>query len=244
MKLIKKQTGYTILETLIVLTVTGVLFTTTALLIQGQVEKTRYQDSMRQIQQTVQQAIKDTENGYFPGATGNDTAGTVLAGKRIYFCTDAPDPNDDENSRQPCTAGKSMIRVENIYADSGGSLDTDVELSNGKETYITYPGSINYKYHHKSNGTYPRESTGFAVMFKNFSTTDYGSQTTSLYEAYIDDNNITTRSEDEWTKDRTPLYWNQGKRICFDGYKKGSLIIGRNGSTNVEMNLDDPECIH
>ncbi|MEZ6330544.1 MAG: hypothetical protein R3B12_00790 [Candidatus Saccharimonadales bacterium] len=46
---------------------------------------------MRQIQQTVQQAIKDTENGYFPGAAGNDTAGTVLAGKRIYFCTDAPD---------------------------------------------------------------------------------------------------------------------------------------------------------
>lgn len=241
MKLTKKQTGYTVVEILIVIAVTGVLFLSTSLLIRGQVEKTQYQDSMRQLQQLVQQSIKDTENGYFPGAVGT-SPDTVLAGKRIYFCTDAPGPDDDPNSRQPCTASSSTIRVENIYANAAGALDTDVELGNGKEVYMPYSGSIKYTKHYKSDGTTPRDSTGFAIMFNNFTAKDFGSNPVRLYEAYIDNNDVSTRSEDEWTKVRTPLYWDNGKKVCFEGYNKGSLVIGKGGSPTVELNLKDPAC--
>ncbi len=249
MKLIKNQKGYTITETLIVLAVTGVMFITTSILIQGQVEKNRYKDSMRQIQQLVQQAIRDTENGYFPGVSGT-TTGTVLAGKSIYFSTDASVANDDGNSRQPCTAGSNTIRVENIYwnptiatnpsPDTDGvgtpSFDTDIELNTGRASFSPYPAGVLYSKNYKSDGSVKSSSAGFAVMFKNLSDTSDTMQSIALYEPYIDNNNVVTNNQDDWT------YGANGKRICFKGYKNGSLIIGRNNSMNVEMNLEDVAC--
>ncbi len=252
MKLIKNKKGYTVVETLIVLAVTGSLFVTTALLIQGQVEKNRYQASMRQVQQAVQQAMRDTENGYFPNA-GGASPDTVLVGKRIYFCTVAS-TNDDRNARQPCTSRPNTIRIENIYwnettatnpspdTDNNASptFDTDVELGTGNETYLTYPGDIRMTKFYKLSSPLPgwnSSSAGFAVMFNNVNPLSATMQAVNLKAPYLDNNNASS-TEDDWTGE----YMTNGMKVCFEGSNNGSLVIGRGGAITVEMNLDDPAC--
>ena len=254
MKLIKNKKGYTVVETLIVLAVTGALFITTALLIQGQVEKNRYQAGMRQLQQMVQQAMRDTENGYFPNAAG-DNANRVFAGKRIHFCT-AGASNNDGSSRQPCVGRGNTVRTENIYWDptvttppyAGPTFDTDTEVTNGREVYMTYPADIQYKKFKKSDGSWNSSSSGFAVMFSNLNSAESATQAVKLYYPYIDNNDISdggaVRSrgdEDLWTLGSQSYHAN-GMMVCFEGRENGSLVIGRGGALTVEMNLDDPAC--
>jgi hypothetical protein len=221
------------------------------LLIQGQVEKNRYKDSMRQVQQLVQQAIRDTENGYFPGVSGTNS-GTVLAGKRIYFCTDSSVANSDTSTRQPCTVGSNTIRVENIYwnstlatnptPDTDGvaapTFDTDFELNTGKVTYTNYPGGIRYTKFKKNGVTALNSSSaGFAIMFNNVDPLNLTTQSVKLSFPYIDNNNSSS-TEDDWLGE----YNDNGMLVCFEGYNNGSLVIGRGGILSVEMNLDDTRC--
>lgn len=245
--------GFTIVETLIVLGVTGMMFLSTSLLVQGQIERSRYQDSMRQLQQLVQNTINDTGNGYFPGANGSDP-NAVYAGKRIYFCTNGSMTPADSNSRQPCETSKSQIRVENIYwnpatatnptPDTDGvstpTFDTDIELNTGKVQYIQYPASVEYKKFHKSDDIWYPSSAGFSVMFSNVDAVSGSAKSTIFQHAYIDNNNSAS-TEDAWNTGVLPYSVN-GMKICFSGYKNGSLVIGRGNSLNVEMNLDDAEC--
>lgn len=160
MKLIKKQNGYTITETLIVLAVTGVLFVTTTLLIQGQVEKNRYQDSMRQMQQISQQAAKDTENGYFPGATGTSDDGSVFVGKRISFCGgNGAGVTDGCNDR-------TQMRVENLKTGAGGTI-----VTTGAPEYSTLPGGVTYigSYNYKTGGDKKSYTNGVVMRFSSIS---------------------------------------------------------------------------
>ncbi|MDQ5958602.1 MAG: hypothetical protein QG562_421, partial [Patescibacteria group bacterium] len=143
-----QKKGFTVVETFIVIAVTGVLFLSTSLLIRGQVERYRYQDSMRQLQQLVQTAMNDVDNGYFSSALG--TNNDYFAGKRIFFCTDNT-ANDDDSTRQQCTAGASTMRVENIAINNSGELTTDTEIASNKEYYLNLPGGLKYTKFHKMN---------------------------------------------------------------------------------------------
>lgn len=246
-----QKKGFTVVETFIVIAITGVLFLSTSLLIRGQVERYRYQDSMQQLQQLVQNSINDVDNGYFASAAGDGS--DYFAGKRIYFCTDGETPR----SRQPCTAGASKMRVENISINSSGALTTDTEIHNNKEYYLNLPGGLKYTKFYKMTSSAPPATTlysasgGFAVMFNNLISTDTRAQGVGLYEEDMDNNTIGNTTgldataagrEDEWTATRVPSYWNEGKIFCFEGLKKGSIVIGRTGSMNVEMNLEDTRC--
>ena len=247
-----QKKGFTVVETLIVIAITGVLFISTSLLIRGQIERYRYQDSMQQLQQLVQTTINDVDNGYFASANGNGVS--YFAGKRIYFCmdTDVYTP-----SRQPCAKGANLMRVENISIDNSGVLTTDTENPpNNKEYYLNLPGGLKYTKFYKATSPPPATalysaSGGFAVMFNNLIKTDTRAQGVGLYEEDMDNNTIGNTTgldataagrEDEWTATRIPSYWNEGKIFCFEGLKKGSIVIGRTGSLNVEMNLEDTRC--
>ena len=251
-KIIPNKKGFTIVEALIVLAVTGMLFVSTSFLIRGQIEKVRYQDSMRQLQQLVQNTIDDVENGYFVGTVGNSS--DVFAGKRITFCTDSSVVNDDGNWRQPCVTGSSQLRIENVAVNSTGDIKLDTEdPANNKEYYQTLPGGLKYtKFYKYDTAAYPppdylgprNASSGVAIMFTNILNTDTRPQGLILFEPYLDNNNLSAPNgrEDEWNQTNTPSYWNNGKVFCFEGYKKGSLVIGRNGSKNVDLNIEDPRC--
>lgn len=59
--------GFTVVETMIVLAITGLLFASAVLLIGGRQRKTEFAVGVRQIQQSFQQIVNETESGYFPG---------------------------------------------------------------------------------------------------------------------------------------------------------------------------------
>ena len=59
--------GFTIMEVLIVLTITAVLFLSATALITGKQNQTEFDQAIREVQTQIQQAIGDVSNGYFPG---------------------------------------------------------------------------------------------------------------------------------------------------------------------------------
>jgi len=58
--------AFTIIEVLIVLAVTGLLFVSAAVLIAGRRQQTEFNQAIRQVQSQIQQVINDVATGYFP----------------------------------------------------------------------------------------------------------------------------------------------------------------------------------
>jgi len=58
--------GFTIVETMIVLAVTGMLFVSAALAINGRQNKTEFTTAINALQQQLQQVINETSSGYYP----------------------------------------------------------------------------------------------------------------------------------------------------------------------------------
>lgn len=58
--------AFTIVEVLIVLAVTGMLFVSAAILIAGRRQQTEFNQAIRQVQQQIQQVINDVATGYYP----------------------------------------------------------------------------------------------------------------------------------------------------------------------------------
>lgn len=98
--------GFTIVEVMIVLAVTGALFVSAAVLISGRTAKTQFEQSINQMTGQIRQQINDVASGYYPNrdnfacaknAAGNGvaiTAGTnaqgtnadcIFLGKALHF---------------------------------------------------------------------------------------------------------------------------------------------------------------
>lgn len=103
--------GFTIVEVLIVLAITGGLFISAATMISGRTAKTQFEQSINQMTGQIRQQINDVASGYYPNnanfrctASGADftiTAGTnergtnsgcVFLGKALYFGVQGTDP--------------------------------------------------------------------------------------------------------------------------------------------------------
>ncbi len=104
------QGGFSVIEVLIVLAITGALFVSAAILIAGKQNQTAFGQAMRQVQSQIQQALNDVATGYFPdsnsfrctaGATPvlslmasaqGANSGCIFLGKAIQFKVSATDP--------------------------------------------------------------------------------------------------------------------------------------------------------
>lgn len=103
--------GFTIVEVLIVLAITGALFVSAATMISGRTAKTQFEQSINQMTGQIRQQINDVASGYYPnnknftctanGADFSITAGTneqgtntgcVFLGKALYFGVAGTDP--------------------------------------------------------------------------------------------------------------------------------------------------------
>ncbi len=60
--------GFTIVETMIVLAVTGALLASAIVLISGRQNATQFQTAINDLQQQIQQVINQTSSGYYPGS--------------------------------------------------------------------------------------------------------------------------------------------------------------------------------
>jgi prepilin-type N-terminal cleavage/methylation domain-containing protein len=103
--------GFTIVEVMIVLAVTGALFVSAALLISGRQNQTQFDQGIRQIQSQIQQTINDVSTGFYPSrdsfacsaaagsltiSSGTNKQGTnsgcVFLGKVMQFKVHGTDP--------------------------------------------------------------------------------------------------------------------------------------------------------
>lgn len=104
--------GFTLVEVMVVLAVTGLLFVSSAALISGKQNRTAFDQSIRQLQSQIEQVINEVAIGYYPnmgniqcsgtgatvvlttgGGTGQGAnAGCVFAGKAIQFAVAGTDP--------------------------------------------------------------------------------------------------------------------------------------------------------
>ena len=214
---LKKQKGFTIVETMIVLGVTGVLFVSVSLLISGQTERYRYRDSMYRLQQQVQNTISDTKNGQFV-ISGTGTSDSTYFGKIITFDKDS-----------------SQIKVNTI-------VESPTEFENTDTTYQEIPGGLKYlgaiiASAPDNSITNPRPPVYIINPFDVVSRLTNGSITSTLYGTRID------RSDKTRYDTTLATFNNSGFVFCFEGQKRGSLELGApNSGSNVKLNLVDSRC--
>lgn len=218
---IKKQKGFTIVETMIVLGVTGVLFVSVSLLISGQTERYRYRDSMYRLQQQVQAHINDVQSGQFYTVSGAGNTDDTVIGKRLLFC-------NNSSSSSPCNGAKPTDQQ---------IKDGIIQLSGGTESLINesnqqIPGGINFI------GAKPVDSSSadnfnFDIKFTN---NPSGSSSSSSLQVDLFNTSIPSQVLSSQNSGK-------GYLLCFEGYKKGSLQLGSKELGNtVKLNLVDSRC--
>lgn len=108
---VQRSRGFTIIEVMVVLAVTGALFVSAAILIAGRRAQTEFNQSIRQIHSQLQQTINDVATGFFPSGnaftctagpsgpviTGGSAdqgtnAGCIFLGKAMQFKVAGTDP--------------------------------------------------------------------------------------------------------------------------------------------------------
>lgn len=143
--------GFTLIETLIFLAVSSILFISVVVLVSGQVERTRAQDGARQIELNVAGVFNDVATGYYPlvnqrfscsggsasspptvvagmaGENRGQDADCVIAGKKITFL---------ESTMQI----ETLIASKNVVSPSG-NMGIFANAAQLRET-LQYPQGI------------------------------------------------------------------------------------------------------
>ena len=108
--------GFTIVETLIVLSVSAILALSALLLVNGRQNKTEFQTAINNLQQQVQQIINETQSGYYPN--NNTFTCTTTSG-----IPDIRSGSADQGTNNDCIfVGKALSFGD---SDGGGSLKSD-----------------------------------------------------------------------------------------------------------------------
>ena len=76
MKRVAPSAGFTIVETMIVLAVTGFMFMAVSVTWGGKQHKSDYQTAVRDVTSIIQQTVSDVQNGYFPSTDNFSCIGT------------------------------------------------------------------------------------------------------------------------------------------------------------------------
>lgn len=217
-----RQSGFTIVETLIVLAVTGALFVAAALLVNGRQNKTEFSTAINNLQQQLQQIIGQTESGYFPD-NGNfsctiDTAdsnhklnitatpakqgtnqGCIFLGNVLQFGLDSGD-GQQQFAIWPMAGNRQGTTIKGPFASFGAQPTPVLPLKTYEQLqYGLHVVSMKYS----TTGAPPSQSTsgvGFLAGDSNgnFATPDAtglqsGSQQFSLYA--VDPTDLTTTDE-------------------------------------------------
>lgn len=150
----QRHKGFTILETLIVLAVTGMLFASAAILINGRQHKTQFEQAIRQAHAQIQQVIDEINVGQYesnPGFTCTGTAagpslaaaasaeqgtneGCIFLGKVIQFDVAGTNP---EEFRAYTIAGLQRVNG----SPNGNEVSTLAEAKPLVVSPVTFPNS-------------------------------------------------------------------------------------------------------
>lgn len=168
----RKQLGFTVVETLIVLAVTSGLFIISAVVIEGKQNKTDFQIGTRAVQQQLQQIINETASGYYPNngtfvcdvpmagpnvaiSSGSASLGQnsecIFAGKTIVFDTATPESYTVYSlaGRRTDSSGSDVSKPQDAWITAIPDSVTTVKIPNSLQFYRgreNVPGSWNSKY--------------------------------------------------------------------------------------------------
>jgi len=190
--------GFTIVETLIVLAVSGTMLVSVISMISGQQGKSQFQSAINNVAQQLQQSIDDVANGYYPTSNimcsasggvpvitfGNSGLGSnqdcILVGKVIVF--DSTDLANQKFVAYPMVDLRTGSNINSRIAIARGSRvhtnvpDNSVKTSLGAGLAIVYSGQSGVTF-----GT-----VGFGLIMSNISNSGIGadisgSQSTGIY---------------------------------------------------------------
>lgn len=254
MILTKKQTGFTIVETLIVIAVTGALFLSTSLLVSGQISRYHYRSSMFQLQSVIQSQLNSVQSGYFPDSAlkkcddsilddinllGTSTD-CVIVGKKLTLL------KEDES---PDVGHPTTIKIETIGMDplkiplktsDINEVNTKLKILNTQD--IVIPGGLEYNKGANPTLTSPVTNNGDEIIIYALYSSAFSTNTNATAAALKSGAQQVTL----YAVDLTPLpnSVNQVGRVgCFtDGSRYGSIVFGNSNSGFVTLNVEDPRC--
>lgn len=211
----KKQTGFTIVETLIVLAVVGVLFLSTALLVQGQLDKYQQKDAIFQLESIVRNSLNDVSNGYYPdsgkGVDCSSSGTTITSGPSLKSSGSSADIG---TNTQCVYAGKRITFTNNgivVETLAAANSDTMPPLAN----MLPIDGldqTISYKWGIKPTTA----SVDDQIWILN---TAYGPQVSASNDSFVSG----AQSVSLYSKDRTALVTE--KTLCFENSGSNSALI-------------------
>jgi len=213
--------GFTIIEVMIVLAVTGLLFVSAAALISGKQNQTAFDQSIRQVQSQIQQVINEVTVGFYPnlgniqcngaggtvaltkaaGTAQGANAGCVFLGKAIQFQVGSTDP---EQFKVYSIAGLQKGGAGGI--ESGSLSDAKPKVIAPSSSEVNLPDSTATEtlqnglttarmYYNSGSGDKKIGIVVFANSLAQFSTTNgallSGSQEVNLLP--IDDNEVKSK---------------------------------------------------
>lgn len=230
-----RQNGFTVVETLIVIAVTGMMFASVSLLVRGQISKAQYKDGAFQLQSMVNDVINDVQTGYYPNmytgstdctgagqASSGKSTSCVIAGKRLTF-------NANNLTIETLAVSSSLTAFSTTNGDytSIGSVTEVKPYPHG----FSYTGSF-----YPGGGSKTATAVSQNVLYSFYgtatpSTVKTGSQMVGIYNnSYVL---------------MTTLNSGNGQRLCFtDGVRNASIDMGTKASPlAISINMDDPSCI-
>lgn len=99
--------GFTIVESLIVLAVTGILFASAVAIISGKQNKTQFQQGINAVKTEIEQTVSDVQSGYYPNAKNFSCA--IGAGGTLTISDKESDSATDQGSNKDCVfLGKAI----------------------------------------------------------------------------------------------------------------------------------------
>lgn len=201
----KERDGFTIVEVMIVLAITGILFVSAVALISGRQNRTEFQTSINNVKTQIQQIISDVESGFYPStnnlvcsvggsgalifSTATNTQGSsqdcIFLGKVLQFGVQNTDP---QQIMAYSIAGKRQVNgvdVTSYAAATPTVMTTSASNPTGIPTTVL---KLQYGLTVRANSlTYTAGGTttqigavGFMSTLNSFDTNKSGSQSVQL----------------------------------------------------------------
>lgn len=255
----RKQKGYTIVEVMIVLTVSTALFATAVAGYSRQNQRTEFTNAVRDVETTIQDILNDVSTGYYPNSSSFSCSRSALTGAIPSL---NPSGTADQGTNQECTFLGKAVNLRDADAGSfftsytivglrnssndGDKLPTDVE--DAENRIVAFEGTFA---RHNIRGSIdipkvvslpsPTASSGFAVIsgFGHGDIGGAGATTTQVLMASISEGYIFVPDGDMVVStaelDRDII-------ICINeagGGRRASITIGVGSQTNIETTIDN-----
>lgn len=129
--------GFTIVETMIVLVVTGILFLSAVTIVSGKQGKTQFQQGINAVKTEIEQTVNDVQSGYYSN-TKNFTC-SVGAGGTLAISVATPAAATEQGANKDCIfMGKAIqFKIQNednyaVYPVAGARSATSLSTSKAK----------------------------------------------------------------------------------------------------------------